>query len=306
MNFSQRLAQHADRIEAHLDQLLTRYVAESTPDGGPPAGRLAAAIRDASLSGGKRIRPFLVFESAALFNIDPQSCCNAAAAIECVHCYSLVHDDLPSMDNDEMRRGKPTVWKAYDEWTAILAGDALLTLAFEILAAPETHATAETRLALTSTLARASGASGMVQGQALDLAASKLANRGPASVDGIKALQALKTGALIETACQFGALLGQANDEQLNALKDYGSALGLAFQIRDDLLDHTGSSDVTGKATNKDSASGKATLVGLLGLEEAEAELQRAVTSATRALAPFDDKAGVLCEAAKFIAQRMH
>ncbi len=306
MDFSQRLTQHAHLIEAHLGKLLGEAVAESTPRCGRPEGRLAAAMMDAAANGGKRLRPLLVIESAALFDVEADACCNAAAALECVHCYSLVHDDLPCMDNDELRRGKPTIWKAYDEWTAVLTGDALLTFAFEILSRQETHASADTRLKLVATLATASGAKGMVQGQALDLAASKLAASNMPTVAETKMLQALKTGALIEAACQFGGLLGGADNTALAHLKRYGAALGLAFQIRDDLLDVEGAPEHLGKATGKDGTNGKATLVSLLGAEAARAELDHALQDANAALAPFGAKGDVLRQAAQFAATRQH
>ena len=249
MNFSQRLSQRANLIEAHLHDVLGDAVAESTPGCGPETRRLAAALLDAAASGGKRIRPLLVIECAALFNMSDQACLNTAAAIECVHCYSLVHDDLPCMDNDELRRGKPTIWKAYDEWTAVLAGDALLTFAFEILARPETHTLAETRLALIETLAKASGAHGMVHGQALDLAASKRGEPKTPTVTSTKTLQALKTGALIDAACRMGGLLGGADSDALDSLQTYGTSIGLAFQISDDLLDLEGTPEDVGKQT---------------------------------------------------------
>lgn len=306
MNFSQRLTQRANLIEAHLRDVLGEAVAESTPGCGPEARRLAAALHDAAGAGGKRIRPLLVIECAALFGVNENACLNAAAAIECVHCYSLVHDDLPCMDNDELRRGKPTIWKAYDEWTAVLAGDALLTLAFEILARESTHSDPETRLALIATLATASGARGMVQGQALDLAASKRGEPKIPTVSSTKTLQALKTGRLIEAACQFGGLLGGAETKELAKLRHYGAALGLAFQISDDLLDLEGTPEDVGKATGKDSTDGKATLVGLLGKDEASAELDHALQNANAAIEQFGSNADVLREIAAFVAERRH
>lgn len=306
MDFSQRLTQRANLIEAHLRDVLGDAVAESTPECGPEARRLAAALHDAATNGGKRIRPLLVIECAALFDVDENACLNAAAAVECVHCYSLVHDDLPCMDNDELRRGKPTIWKAYDEWTAILTGDALLTLAFEILVRAATHPSSKTRLALVATLAKASGAHGMVQGQALDLAVSKRGEPKTPTITSTKTLQALKTGALIEAACQFGGLLGGGDQQALSNLRNYGAALGLAFQISDDLLDLEGTPEDVGKATGKDTADGKATLVGLLGKDEARLELDRALKNANAAVDGFGAKAVVLREIADFIAKRRH
>lgn len=306
MKFTQRLTQRANLMEGHLRDVLGEAVAESTPGCGPEARRLAAALHDAAANGGKRVRPLLVIECAALFDVDAQACRNAAAAIECIHCYSLVHDDLPCMDNDELRRGMPTIWKGYDEWTAVLTGDALLTLAFELLAREETHPAAETRLALITTLAKASGARGMVQGQMLDLAASKRGEPKTPTISSTKTLQSLKTGALIEAACHCGGLLGGATPQDLTNLGHYGAALGLAFQISDDLLDLEGTPEDVGKATGKDTTDGKATLVGLLGKAAASAELDRALETANDALERYGAKADVLREIADFIANRRH
>lgn len=208
------------------------------------------------------------------------------------------------MDNDAVRRGLPTVWKAFDEWTAILAGDGLLTVAFEILSTPGVHSNAETRLALIAGLAKAAGASGMVGGQALDLEAERGLGRGPLSLSEVLHLQSLKTGALIRFACEAGAILGAADSVQRDALRRYGSQIGLAFQIADDLLDAEGDAATVGKAVSKDAAAGKATLVSLMGLEAARAELRRAEKAAIDALSPFGARAEVLIEAARFVASR--
>ena len=299
MKFVQRLGAAAGLVEERLKML----AAECGPGKGE---RLGAAMRHALLGGGKRFRPFLVIEAAALFGIDARASIDAAAAFECVHCYSLVHDDLPCMDDDSLRRGQPTVHKAYDEWTAILAGDALLTLAFEIMARPQTHADARVRAELALLLARAAGGRGMVQGQMLDLAADKLGAPQSPTLDHVRALQGLKTGALIAAACEAGAILAQAPAAKRAALKSYGEHLGLAFQIADDLLDAEGDSQTVGKATGKDHAAGKATLVSLMGLAAARARLAEAVESAQAALAPFGERAAVLIEAARFAASRAH
>lgn len=299
MTFVQRLGATAGLIERRLSDLL----AECGPEVGE---RLEAAMRHALLGGGKRFRPFLVMESAALFGVAPSAAIDAAAAFECVHCYSLVHDDLPAMDDDAMRRGLPTVHKAFDEWTAILAGDALLTLAFEIMARPETHPDASVRAELTRLLAHAAGGRGMVLGQMLDLAAEKRSEPSHPTVDHVRRLQALKTGALLAASCEAGAVLASAPDEERQALRRYGERLGLAFQIADDLLDAEGSAETVGKATGKDSAAGKATLVSLLGIGPARAELAEAVHAAERELAPFGDRAAALIEAARFSAHRAH
>ncbi len=303
MTFAQRLAIAAQQIE----QRLTLLLAESALYGEAPrpeADRLLEAIRYAVLSGGKRIRPFLAMESAALFGISADRSLDAALALECIHCYSLVHDDLPSMDNDELRRGRPTVWKAFDEWTAILAGDALSTFAFEVLARPSTHPDPEVRTELVSGLAQASGSAGMAGGQSLDLMADKLGQPAKITVDYIRRLQGMKTGALLMFACETGAILGKATPAQRDALRRYGRALGLAFQIADDLLDAEGDVETVGKAVAKDAAAGKATFVSLLGLEAAHAKLNEAETEALAALEPFGAKGDVLREAARFVVQR--
>lgn len=300
--FAAQLTDAARRVEARLADIIDREEARGTPP------RLVCATRHAVLGGGKRFRPFLVLESAGLFGVPADAAIDAAAAIECIHCYSLVHDDLPAMDNDEQRRGQPTVWKAYDEWTAILAGDGLQALAFELLSAPGAHADASVSSALVHVLAIASGSPGMVGGQALDLEAgleAGMASTGAApDVAHITRLQAMKTGALIRAACEMGAILGQASTDHRAALLRYGEALGFAFQISDDLLDAEGSAADVGKATGKDAAAGKATLVSLLGLEKARAYLDQTVAAAVAALEPFGDRASMLAEAARFMGRR--
>jgi farnesyl diphosphate synthase len=231
----------------------------------------------------------------------------AGAALECVHCYSLVHDDLPAMDNDELRRGQPTAHKAYDEATAILAGDGLLTFAFDILARPETHPNPTVRTELVLALARAAGLGGMVGGQMLDLAAEGRFDGGTPQRLGeaeVARLQAMKTGALLKFACRAGGILGQASAEQRMALDRYGDAVGKAFQIADDLLDVEGDPALVGKQTGKDAQAGKATIVGILGPAGARARLRALVGDAEAALAPFKDAAAVLLAAAKFVAER--
>jgi len=299
MTFVQRLATAAGLIEQRLTDLL----GECGPE---PGNRLNAAMRHSLLGGGKRFRPFLVLESARLFGMEAQAALDAAAAFECVHCYSLVHDDLPSMDNDDMRRGQPTVHRAFDEWTAILAGDALLTLAFEIAARPQTHPDAGVRAELARVLAHAAGGRGMVLGQMLDLEAEKRGEPQHMSAAHVRRLQALKTGALIAAACEAGAVLASAPDTQRAMLRRYGENLGLAFQTADDLLDAQGDAAAMGKATGKDSPAGKATLVRLIGIGEARAQLAAAVANAERELEPFGAKAAPLIEAAHFAASREH
>ena len=306
MNFTQRLESHARLLDTRLQHLLLDAAQAGLFPGAECDNRLAQAMNYAAISGGKRFRPFLVMECAALFGTAPENSVDAAAALECVHCYSLVHDDLPCMDNDQLRRGQATVWKAYDEWTAVLAGDALLTFAFEILSRPETYAQAETRLALIAASVTASGMSGMAQGQALDLAASKLGQPKNPNVAQVKTLQALKTGALIETACQFGVIIGNGDEKAFTKLKRYGAALGLAFQISDDLLDLEGNAQKLGKATGKDDAAGKATLVSLLGKDKARQELDAALHEAGEALNSFGASADSLRDVTTFIANRQH
>lgn len=298
MNFAQILAAGADQIDAQLANLFEAGPAAAAPD------RLREAMRHALLGGGKRLRPFLVLESARLFDATGAHAEAAAAAIECVHCYSLAHDDLPAMDNDKLRRGRPTVWAAYDEWTAILAGDGLLTLAFEILAGRTAHPDATVRAELMLLLARASGAAGMVGGQALDLGWEKLEHPGAPTADHVRQLQSMKTGALITCACEMGAVIGGAAEDQRRALRTYGDALGFAFQIADDLLDAEGDAAITGKAVAKDQAAGKATLVEMWGpvrCRELLAELQ---DQCREALAGFGSKAATLIAAAEFVATR--
>ena len=302
--FQERLNQVAKDTEGLLDKLLGQ--APLSDELARPA-RLLDAMRYASLGAGKRFRPFLVVESAGLFGVPRQQALMAGAALECVHCYSLVHDDLPAMDNDELRRGQPTVHKAFDDATAILAGDGLLTFAFDILARPETHPNAAVRVELVLALARAAGLGGMVGGQMLDLAAEgrfdgdepqRLAEREVAT------LQAMKTGALLKFACHAGGILGQADATQRTALERYGSAVGQAFQIADDLLDVEGDPALVGKQIGKDAEAGKATIVGILGPAGAKARLRSLVAEAETALAPFGVAASALVAGAKFVAER--
>jgi farnesyl diphosphate synthase len=301
--FQERLAQVAEETEALLDRLLGQNPVDG--ERARPA-RLLDAMRYASLGGGKRFRPFLVVECATLLDVARQHALMAAAALECVHCYSLAHDDLPAMDDDDLRRGRPTTHKAFDEATAILAGDGLLTFAFDILARPETHPNAEVRLRLVSALARAAGLGGMVGGQMLDLAAEGRFSGAPAALDeqAVKTLQAMKTGALLRHGCVAGGILGMASASQLNALDRYGSALGEAFQIADDLLDLEGDPATVGKATGKDAAAHKATLVSVLGPAAAKRRLEALVEEAQAALDPFGGDADVLKAAARFVATR--
>jgi farnesyl diphosphate synthase len=296
MAFSQRLNQSAALVEAHLAALL-----DNLADGGAPE-RVVDAMRHGTLGGGKRFRPFLVLESAALFGVAAETALQTAAAIECVHCYSLIHDDLPAMDNDDVRRGRPTVHKTFDEWTAILAGDALLTLAFEILSDPATHADPAIRTELVAGLARASGGAGMVGGQCLDLEAEKLGQPAQPAPSHVQRLQAMKTGALLQFSCEAGAILGGASAEQRRALASYGACIGLAFQIADDLLDLEGDATALGKAVGKDAA--KATLHAASDAASAKLRLATLEAEAVAALASFGSKADTLREAASFVVRR--
>ncbi|WP_428031028.1 polyprenyl synthetase family protein [Ancylobacter sp.] len=294
-------------VLAHTAEAVAHHIDGVIETSGAPGERLAAAMRHATLAGGKRLRPFLVIESAALFGVPAAAAMPAAAALECIHCYSLVHDDLPAMDDDDMRRGKPTVHRAYDEATAILAGDGLLTLAFEILAGEDAGPDAQVRIALVASLARAAGVAGMIGGQMLDLAAEgRFADGAPLDLpaEAIIELQAMKTGALLRQACEAGALLGRAGAGERASLDRYARAVGRAFQIADDLLDVEGEAGMVGKAVGKDAAAGKATLVGRLGVEGARAELARLVGEAEAALAGFGSAATLLVEAAYFVADR--
>ncbi|MBK1635306.1 polyprenyl synthetase family protein [Rhodovulum adriaticum] len=272
--------------------------------------RLADALADAAdqpvthamryaVSGGKRLRGFLVIESAALYGIAPEQSVHAAAAIEALHAYSLVHDDMPCMDDDDLRRGQPTVHIKWDDATAVLAGDALQTLAFDLLADPSCHPDPAVRVDLVASLARASGIDGMVLGQAQDIAA-ETAGR-PLTLDEITELQANKTGALIRWSAEAGARLAQ---EDIAPLSAYATALGLAFQIADDILDVEGDAAKTGKRVQKDADAGKATFVSLLGLDGAKARAKALVTEAEDALAPYGARADALREAARFVIAR--
>ena len=302
--FSKRLETSARLVETRLGRLLAQDGPVYRSTVSTPPDRLTAAMQHAVLGGGKRFRPFLVIESAALFGLAAEAAMDTAASLECLHCYSLVHDDLPAMDNDDVRRGRPTVHRAYDDWTAILAGDGLLTLAFDILARDETHPNPAVRAELILALAKAAGAGGMVGGQAFDLEADKLNAPAITTTAHIRRLQAMKTGALITYALEAGAILGHANATERAALKTYGDHLGFAFQIADDLLDAEGDAATVGKAVGKDGAAGKATLVSLMGREAARAKLAETQAAAIAALDGFGARAAVLESAARFVATR--
>ncbi len=286
------LAANAARVETALEAFLPRGEGYEAP--------LHEAMRYATLGGGKRIRPFLVMETAGLFGVDEACAVRVACAIELVHCYSLVHDDLPAMDDDDLRRGRPTVHKAFDEATAILAGDALLTRAFEVLSQPLTHGDAGVRADLVLALAMASGAEGMCGGQMMDLAAEGE----NLDIGAITRLQRLKTGALIGFAAQSGAILGKAPAHMRHTLVAFAHDLGLAFQIADDLIDVEGTAAAAGKATGKDQARGKATFVSILGVERARAQALLLADQAARHLDLFDAKADRLRRLARWVVER--
>ena len=299
--FGARLSRTGAAIERELDRLLAL---EPAPGGSMGPRRLVEAMRYAALGGGKRLRPFLTVETARALGREDIGPRRAGAAIECVHAYSLIHDDLPAMDDDDLRRGRPTTHRAFDQATAILAGDALQSLAFEILADPETDANAETRAALCVGLARAIGLAGMAGGQMLDIEAEGAAE--PLAVAEIARLQAMKTGALLRFSVEAGARLAGASPASRAALSAYGLALGAAFQIADDILDAEGDEAALGKRGGKDAARNKATLVGALGLEGARRELARLVDAAKAAIetAELGDAGEVLRATAEFVAAR--
>jgi farnesyl diphosphate synthase len=302
VDFGARLTAIAGEAESLLARLLD---GAALPGEIARPERLLAAMRHGALGGGKRLRPFLVVESAALFGVARAGALYAGCALELIHCYSLVHDDLPAMDDDDLRRGRPTVHKAFDEATAILAGDALLTLAFDAMASVEVHDDAAVRIALMSELARAAGVGGMAGGQMLDLAAEgRFETKRTLGNSEIATLQAMKTGALLRFACRAGAILGKADPDALQRLDAYGVAVGQAFQIADDLLDLESDAATLGKAAGKDAAAGKATLVSSLGPDGARKWLGELVAQAETALAPFGAKADTLRMTATFIAER--
>ncbi len=292
--FEAALAFAALSVERTMDRLL--------PSGDEGEARLFEAMRYSSLGGGKRLRAFFVLAGATLFKVGAHSALRTASAIEFVHAYSLIHDDLPSMDDDDLRRGKPSCHKQFDEATAILAGDALQALAFEVLAHDETHGDPAVRVALVTELARAAGAHGMVGGQMLDLLAES--QRGERSIGAITRLQRLKTGALISFSCTAGAILGKASDHPRMALQAYAHDLGLAFQIADDLLDVEGNVADLGKTPGKDAAAGKATFVSILGVERARAQAEMLARQAAAHLDSFGEAADLLRQAANFVVAR--
>lgn len=289
--FAARLKDNADVVEGLLEAALHGRA------NWPP--RLAEAMRYAVLGGGKRLRPFVLIETARLFG-DADGGARAAVALELVHCYSLVHDDLPAMDDDDLRRGRPTVHRQFDEATAILVGDSLLTLAFEILADPATQADADIRGELALGLARAAGAGGMAGGQALDLAAEGQ----QLNADEIATLQAMKTGALFRFSAEAGAIIGKAGAEQRAACARFGVALGAAFQLADDLLDHTGAAATLGKTAGRDAERSKSTLIALWGEDRARTVLAERIAEAIEALSGYGASADALRATARFVGKR--
>ena len=293
-NLKNAMQSAAKDVEDTLELLL--------PKGPAPEAHLFAAMRYAALGGGKRLRPFLTIQCGRLFDVNPDQLNLVAAALECVHVYSLIHDDLPAMDNDDLRHGRATVHRAFDEATAILAGDALLTFAFGLLVRSDTHADPFVRCELTARLAAAAGARGMVGGQMIDLRAGTYAH----TIETVTRLQRLKTGALIVCACEAGALVAKASPRALSALNGYAHELGLAFQITDDLLDVSGDDALMGKAARKDGGAGKATVVEILGVERARDQAKRVAAQAARHLDIFDERADLLRAVAEFAVERDH
>jgi farnesyl diphosphate synthase len=293
---SPQLTEALSTVAAAVEETLIALL--SPPD--PAAPRLWQAMGYAALAGGKRLRPFFVLQSAQIFAVSGEPALRAAAAVEMIHAYSLAHDDLPAMDDDDLRRGQPTVHRQFDEATAILAGDALQTLAFEVLADAATHPSGDVRAELVAVLARASGAAGMAGGQMLDLAAADT----DWDASAVGQLQSMKTAALFAGACEMGAILGEAPADQRAALRAFGLNFGLAFQITDDLLDATGDAAEAGKAVGKDAAQGKATLVALEGVEGARAAAARFCHNAVDSLDLFGDKADLLRDVAQTVTDR--
>jgi len=291
-NLAATMAESARAVEETLKRIL--------PESDFPEYKLFEAMRYGVLGGGKRLRPFLVLSSARIFGVDDDCALRAAAAVECVHCYSLIHDDLPAMDDADLRRGRPTVHKKYDDATAVLAGDALLTIAFEILADPRTHEDPQVRCRLVTSLARAAGVHGMVGGQMLDL----IAETTELDIGAITRLQRLKTGELIAFSAEAGAILGKTSPPHHNALRAYAHDLGLAFQIIDDLLDAEGTEAETGKSVGRDVKAGKATFVTVLGAGRARAQAKLLSEQAIQHLNVFDGRAKHLEDAARFVVDR--
>jgi farnesyl diphosphate synthase len=286
------LAQTTRVVDAELEVIL------AAPHGAH--ARVLEAMRYATFAGGKRLRPFLVLTTSKLFGVNPANAARVAAAIEVLHTYSLIHDDLPCMDDDELRRGRPTTHIAFDEMTAVLAGDALLTLAFEILAGEKTHASADVRCRLIGRLAEAAGRNGMIGGQMIDM----LAPERTLGSDDVVHLQQLKTGQLFEFSCEAGAILGEAPEAERERLRAYARDMGLVFQITDDLLDVISSAEKAGKAVGKDSSQGKATFVSIYGVARAREEAEKLASRAAKTVAPYDNVAPELSDLPQFLVNR--
>ncbi len=292
-SFQEALEDTADRVTVALDRLIPR------PEG--PEAPLLSAMRYAALGGGKRLRPFFVIHCGRLFDVEERSLLRTAAALECVHAYSLVHDDLPCMDDDDMRRGRPTVHKAYDEATAVLAGDALLTLSFEILAHEDTHPDPRTRCVLVARLAKAAGALGMAGGQMIDI----LSTAEEFDVSVVTRMQRMKTGALLQFAADCGAVMaGVRNPSSMQALSGFAHDLGLAYQIVDDVLDAEGEAEALGKPVRRDAERGTQNFVAIMGLEGARAQADRLGAQAKAHLEPFGADAEILRQAVDFVLDR--
>lgn len=287
---------------ANCSREVERVMEFLLPDADDAEAQLFEAMRYSCLGGGKRLRPFIVAESAKLFAVDPRCAFRVGAAVEFLHCYSLIHDDLPSMDDSDLRRGRPSCHKKFDEATAILAGDALQALAFEVLSAEETNSDAFVRLQLVSGLARAAGGQGMVGGQMIDL----LAEEQDLDIGAITRLQRMKTGAIFSFSATAGGVLGHASQKHMHALRTYAQELGLAFQIADDLLDAEGDPNTTGKPVGQDLAAGKSTFVTILGPDRARAQARLLADQAARALDLFGDRADLLKQVAAYVVDRTH
>lgn len=285
-------------VGAGIDRLLDGLI-EVPPDG---RARLYEAMRYSAIGGGKRMRPFLVVAGCDLFNVDRARALRVGAAVECIHVYSLIHDDLPCMDDDDLRRGKPTLHRAYDEATAVLAGDSLHALAFEILADEATHEDPFVRAELVAALARASGPDGMAGGQMMDL----IAEEAELDLAAVTRLQQMKTGALIGCCLESATIMGRVPPDGRTGLRGYARDIGLAFQIADDLLDHEGSEEKAGKRVGKDAGAGKETFVSLLGPERARQQARALVDQAIAHLAPFGEAAEPLRAVARFAVERDH
>ena len=292
------VARRAAAVAVEVDRLFDALLA--VPD--DPRRRLYEAMRHATMGGGKRLRPLLVLAASELFNISRDSALRVGVAVECIHVYSLVHDDLPAMDDDDLRRGKPTVHKAFDEATAILAGDCLHDLAFEVLADEETHPAPFVRIELVKALAVASGTNGMAGGQMMDL----VAENSEFDLQTVTRLQQLKTGALLGAAVDMGAILAKVPYEARTHLRGYARDIGLAFQIVDDLIDYEGDAALAGKAVGKDAAAGKETFVSLLGPERARDQARMLIEQAIQHLAQHGPEADVLRAVARYIVERNH